>query len=189
MPARRVRTDGIGRWANPDSRDRVTAGSSLAVGLLVLAVGFAGASPAEAGEPAAVVAEGPGGVTLQVRDEGRRLRARLSTDEEDGCSPPPRRAARPQLLSTSGAPPGSDETSVLGGVVTANVAAVELQYRGERHPRRVETVAGDAYRGRHAGCLRFFLAERPEARYEPYYVRLLGVDGAVTSCARHLRAS
>lgn len=67
---------------------------------------------------------------------------------------------------------------VHAGVVPHYVAAVELVYAdGER--ARTETTAGEAYTGRYAGRVRFFVLDGRRGNHDALYVRLLASDGSL----------
>jgi hypothetical protein len=81
---------------------------------------------------------------------------------------------------------GSSTLVYFGGAVTAEAAAVELTFKGGVAVR-VPTVAGEAYAGREAGRVRFFLGEATLAEDtddDPELVRLFDAAGAVIGVPR-----
>ena len=127
----------------------------------------------------AVTVAGPtaSGATLAAYDAGRSLCLALleRSAQATSCSDSPPRLRQPGVSSSDG---GSGRRSVHYGTVVPEVAAVELVFRRGRRVR-VETAAGEAYRGRYAGRVRFFLAEVRGRVAEPYYVRELAADGSL----------
>ena len=145
----------------------------LASAFLLLAF----AAPAGAAE----IARGDG-ATLSASDERGDLCVDLSLDEpsEGGgigsfCSDPPVRAFGTMIVNASGA-----ERTIVGGATPAGVARVEAE-RDDGVRFGAETVAGERYRGRHAGKVRFFLVSVPKlrARSTVPLLRLFDATGAL----------
>jgi hypothetical protein len=119
------------------------------------------------------------GATLSAHD-GRHGYLCLETIERDGTGED---CGRPGLtLRSFGASTSSSRRGMLVyGTTAPEVAAVEVVFPGGK-TLRGPTTAGEAYHGRFAGRLRFFLAETRQrvARFrEPLYARLLGSQGEV----------
>ena len=92
------------------------------------------------------------------------------------------------VLVSYGQDDGSGATRVsVGGAVSAVAAAVELGFAGGQ-VLRLPLLAGDAYTGRYAGRVRFFLGEvtlaAKDADDDPALVRMLDASGAVIGVAR-----
>jgi hypothetical protein len=171
------------------------AGGTLLIAVALVALAApAGSSDAQrrpslpppAPRDAPVVA-GPtdSGARLLAFDRGRRLCLALSQrgdpDPYPDCERPSGRLRSPSSASSYD---GSSGLSWQLGTVSSEVAGVELVFGGG--PRvRVPTEAGDAYDGRYAGQVRFYLAEYRGFR-EPLYIRLLGADGATLAVPQFL---
>jgi hypothetical protein len=144
----------------------------------VLAAVLAGAGPAGAQRPVPVAGPLPSGAELVAFDRGGRLCLRLEGDPETGgsCAPPPRSVRHPNLATAR-----AGDAPVLFGTVTADVATVDLRFAdGQRVA--APTTPGAAYRGRHAGRVRFFLAEAP-VEQQPFLIRLLDAGGRLIAAS------
>ncbi|WP_157592008.1 hypothetical protein [Solirubrobacter soli] len=144
---------------------------------------------------AQVVAGGLPGLTLDVADttneDGEpQLKVTLTSpdvDEDGGRLVEPDSGDAPvwpdQAIVASGSverPDGSMQVYA-GGAVSADAATVELTYAGGK-VLRLPTVAGEAYTGRDAGRVRFFLGELTlgeDADDDPDSVRVLDASGTV----------
>lgn len=136
---------------------------------------------APAGAPA-VAGPTAAGVELVAFDRGGRLCLGLRSARQARpfavCERPPRRVREPyvQTMSTGDRRPRAFHL----GVVTAEVASVDLLLRRGR-TATAATSAGEAYGGRAAGAVRFFLVEAADARGfdELRYLRQRAPDGSV----------
>jgi hypothetical protein len=149
---------------------------------LALAVAFAvgpgGVALAQPPDNAAPVA-GPtsSGARLFVWDERGVICAAVLRPRDRGhgssCGPAPERLRGSYVTSRR----RRSGLNYAWGAVDPQVASVEVVFASGRR-LAAETTSGDAYRGRWAGRLRFFLIEArwPRADY-PLYVRLLGEGG------------
>ena len=130
---------------------------------------LAGAATADAQAPdfepppaptaATVISAGDATLAVADRDDGDiRLVVRGPDGlEDDDDQVPPLWADEAALAHADRFNPDDTRRVLTGGAVVAAVAAVELRYRSGSV--RVDTVAGEAYRGSHAGRLRFFLTD------------------------------
>jgi hypothetical protein len=162
----------------------------LAAVALALAFGHAGTAAAQS---EVTVAGGSPGPTLQVADaDARYLDVTLQSTGE----------AEPDLDFERDDPPlwpdeaivatlakdGAGGASVVsaGGAVSAAAATVEVGFRGG-HVLSLPALAGEAYTGRHAGRVRFFLGTitLPDGVTDddPVSVRMLDASGAVIGVA------
>ena len=91
------------------------------------------------------------------------------------------------VISTSQDASNGVERVIFGGAVNAAAAAIELEFRGAP-VTRVPTLAGEAYTGRYAGRVRFFLGEvtlsGKDSDDDPVAVRMLDASGAVIGVER-----
>jgi hypothetical protein len=128
----------------------------------------------------AVVVAGPteSGARLFVYDRGgaicgspRRPRARAWSE---GCGVPSGRLrdANISFHEERGRP------LLVWGLVAPSVASVEIVFAG-RARVAANTTDGAAYRGAHAGRVRFFLLEAPRGSGGVLYLRLVGSDGSL----------
>jgi hypothetical protein len=140
--------------------------ASMAVCLLVLlAPGAAHAQedgPVPPANAAVVAGPLPDGTALVAFDRGDELRVAVARQRAD-CGPPPTVASQPRLQIGAH----------VSGVVTADVASVELLSTGAR--QTVPAGAG-AYQGRFAGRVHFLLAAS-KGRLAPYRLRMLDAQG------------
>jgi hypothetical protein len=144
------------------------------------------AAPASAAEVARI-----DGARLAARDDARsagfclslRTGDTLSGGGSDTCGRAPVRPRRSTLIAWV-----TGEKLFAAGAVPASVTRAEAELVDGRRIA-FETVAGPGYRGRHAGKLRFFVAELPLA--DPgdddggglLVVRFFGADGALQGAA------
>jgi hypothetical protein len=163
--------DDAGRPRRSVKRRR--AGVLLAAGLVgVLAFGpAAGGRAAGEGPPVALGPTGSGAV-LRAFDSGRRelcIRVEVPLEAGEDCD----RVPSSPDVAVVGAVARRGATAA-GGAVSPSVADVEIEYMdGAR--KRGPALDG-AYRGRHAGSVRFFLVERADGA-RPWLARLIGADG------------
>lgn len=142
----------------------------LTAGILALAA----ALPAAASAAPPVLGPTAAGARLTLSAEGSAICSRLELGRAGGetCGPPPLRAEDGLVGVVR-----SRGNTAVGGVVPASVAAVEVEYPSGARVR-VATSPG-SYRGRLAGRIRFFLADRPGGS-TAWLVRLLDAGGAVS---------
>ena len=165
----------------------------LRVALSLIVVLLAVASPAAAQEPpeqGVVVATVPGGA-LRVYDERESLCVDLTgpADGSSSCSDVLDEARFGPIGVLTSRPPGGDGApAVVAGAVGADVASVRVRLRGGAAPVAAETVAGEAYRGRFAGKVRFFAVVLP-AGARPVDVVVLAADGTVLGAVDRFDAS
>lgn len=129
---------------------------ALLLSALVLAVG---AAPAQAAEVVKI-----DGMRLLASDLRGSLCVELALEVESGegvgesCADPPVRAFGTITVNSS-----DEDGSAVGGAAPPSVARVEAE-REDGTRFGAETVAGERYRGRHAGKVRFFLLAVPGGR-------------------------
>jgi hypothetical protein len=150
---------------------------ALATALLAL---VPAAAHAQQTPPTAQVVAGPlaSGATLVAFDHGTQLcldvRHKGEDDSYAHCAPVPDDPRQAQVEEEFGPTPTWHFAAV-----PADVATVEVVLRNGR-VIRAATQPGDAYTGRAAGKVRFFLAESP-GNDEPVLTRLLDASGRVVS--------
>jgi hypothetical protein len=147
----------------------------LALTLVLLAAEAAAAQPPPRDAP---IVAGPtaSGATLRVYDTRSGLCGTVRSRVGRGTACDGGGRLREPLLSFD---PSARGPSIAWGFVAPEVLAVEIVYSGGRRVQ-VPTTDGPAYTGRHAGKVRFFLAEIDLRRGErPLYARLLGAGGGL----------
>lgn len=145
--------------------------------LIVFVLAGLGGGVAQAAAPAkAVVATGKGGFSLAAYDEKGDLCLELTRvgENSEGCGDAPDGTQVVSRRGTQGRGP-----EVLGVAVPASATQVEVRRAG-RLLGRVATVAGEAYRGKRAGALRFALVTLPAtAPSDGLRVRALDARGTL----------
>jgi hypothetical protein len=143
----------------------------MAVGLLLgLAPGVAsaqGGSPTPPADAPVVAGPAAGGLTLVAFDHGGELCVALHANDAS-CDPPPDSSDPLRFEGSSGG-----GTSATYGVVTADVASVEVLVPGSR---MIVPATTGAYHGQFADRVRFFLAAR-SGNAVPYRVLAFDAQG------------
>jgi hypothetical protein len=156
-----------------------TACAAVAAAALVLPGVAAAQPPGERLPGDAVAVAGPteSGARLFVYDRGGQLcgvpRRPRPRAQSEGCGPPSPRL-RGAIVAFH---PERGRPLLVWGFVAPSVASVEIMSAGGGLVA-ADTTAGAAYRGAHAGRVRFFLAEAPRGA-PVLYLRLLGADGTL----------